>query len=91
MALNIKDHATLRLLDEVAQLAGENKTQAVRSALEEQRRRLRRGAGTAKARQAVLATLLETEIWPQMPAAELGHPIGRAEREAILGYGPEGV
>jgi hypothetical protein len=35
--------------------------------------------------------LLEREIWPQIPEAELGRRLSRAERETILGYGPEGV
>jgi antitoxin VapB len=35
--------------------------------------------------------VLDAEIWPQVPADVLGKPIGRERREAILGYGPEGV
>jgi antitoxin VapB len=91
MALNIKDAETLRLVDEVAQLAGENKTGAVRVALQERRRSLRRGGGTADGRRAALTGLLEGEIWPQIPEHELGRSVSRAEREAILGYGPEGI
>jgi Ribbon-helix-helix protein, copG family len=44
------------------------------------------------ARAAVLRRLLEQEIWPQVPAAELGaRSLGRRERESLLGYGPDGV
>ena len=38
-----------------------------------------------------LVRFLEDEAWPQIPPEVLGHPISRAEREAILGYGPEGA
>ncbi len=91
MALNIKDTTTIRLADEVAMLAGETKTRAVRTALEERRRRLARGSGSFGARHQRLTDLLEREIWPQIPAGELGRAVSREEREAILGYGPEGV
>jgi antitoxin VapB len=91
MALNIKDDTTVRLADEVATLAGETKTRAVRTALEERRRRLARGSGSVGERRRRLTDLLEREIWPQIPAGELGRTLSREEREAILGYGPEGV
>jgi antitoxin VapB len=90
MALNIKDSETVRLADEVAGLTGETKTRAVRVALEERRLRLARGASTGGRAQR-LTDLLEREIWPQVPASQLGRAPTRAEREAILGYGPEGV
>jgi antitoxin VapB len=90
MALNIKDSETVRLADEVAALAGESKTRAVKVALQERRRRLVRG-GSASGRAQLLADLLEREIWPQIPESQLGRGVTRAEREAILGYGPEGV
>jgi antitoxin VapB len=91
MALNIKDAETIRLADEVAALAGETKTRAVRTSLEERRRRLNRGNGSALERRRRLADLLEREIWPQIPPNVLGKTISREEREEILGYGPEGV
>jgi antitoxin VapB len=75
MALNIKDPQTEALAAEVAALANETKTQAVRTALQERKERL-------QARQ---------RRWPQIPEAVLGRPVPRAEREMILGYGPEGV
>jgi antitoxin VapB len=90
MALNIKDSETIRLADELAALTGETKTRAVRTALEERRQRLARGLSpTERARR--LTDLLEREIWPQVPPEVLGKPISREQREAILGYGPEGV
>jgi hypothetical protein len=35
---------------------------------------------------------LEKEIWPHVPKEELGRsPLTKAEKEELLGYGPEGV
>jgi antitoxin VapB len=90
MALNIKDAETIRLADEMATLTGETKTRAVRTALEERRQRLARGTSTTE-RARRLNDLLEREIWPQVPPEALGKPVSRKQREAILGYGPEGV
>lgn len=89
MALNIKDSETERLATEVAALAGETKTRAVRVALEERRARLT-GASTPASRAERLRRLLEDEIWPQIPPDVRGRPITKAEREEILGIGPEG-
>jgi len=90
MALNIKDPETERLAAEVAALTGETKTGAVKNALLERRSRL-----TAKAAQQDraerLRRFLTDEAWPQVPDTALGRPLTRAEREEILGYGPEGV
>lgn len=89
MALNIKDPEAERLAAEVADLADESKTRAVRVALQErrdrliaQRRRHERGDR--------LRRFLQDEVWPQLPKGVLGSPVTKAEREAILGYGPEG-
>lgn len=32
----------------------------------------------------------EDEAWPHIPAAMRGTPIAKAEREEILGFGPDG-
>jgi antitoxin VapB len=90
MALNIKDSETIRLADELAALTGETKTRAVKTALEDRTRRLARGVSTAERRRR-LTDLLTGEIWPQIPPEALGKQISREQREAILGYGPEGV
>jgi antitoxin VapB len=90
MALNIKDSETIHLADELAALTGETKTRAVKTALEERRQRLARGVSTTE-RVRRLTDLLEGEIWPQVPAESLGKPISREQREAILGYGRDGV
>ncbi len=90
MALNIKDQQTEALASELARLTGDTKTGAVRTALEERRKRLAQRA-VEQDRGARIQRLLEDEIWPQVPPEVIGKPLTREEREEILGYGPEGV
>jgi antitoxin VapB len=89
VALNLKNPEVERLAAEVARLAGESKTQAVRKALEERRRRLK--GATAAGRRARLERWLEANVWPSIAKSELGRRLTRKEEDAILGYGPEGV
>lgn len=90
MALNIKDPIAERLAAEVAAMAGESKTRAIRVALEERRQRL--SVRTVRRdRAAAIRRFLETEVWPHVPKSALGRPVSRRERETILGYGPHGV
>ncbi len=89
MALNIKDPETERLAAEVAALAHETKTRAVRVALTERRERLlRRSAGQRAER---LTAFLTDEVWPQVPAAARRRAVTKTEREDVLGYGPDGL
>lgn len=90
MALNIKDEEAERLAGEVAELADESKTRAVRVALQERRDRLALRRPRVR-RHGRLRRFLTQEAWPQVPEDVLGQPISREERERILGYGPEGV
>ena len=89
MALNIKDEETERLAAEVARLAHESKTHAVRVSLRERRERLLRQPPQRAAER--LTTFLADEVWPQLPDDVLGRAPSKAEREEILGYGPEGL
>jgi antitoxin VapB len=89
MALNIKDPETERLAAEVASLAHETKTRAVRVALSERRERLLRRPVARRAER--LTAFLSDEVWPQVPADLRGRPVSKAEREDILGYGPDGL
>ncbi|HLY64641.1 MAG TPA: type II toxin-antitoxin system VapB family antitoxin [Chloroflexota bacterium] len=89
MALNIKDPETARLAAEVAELAGESKTRAVRVALQERKQRLE--LLHPKKQRKSLRQFLEEEIWPFVPPEVRGTPISKAEREEILGIGPDGV
>jgi antitoxin VapB len=90
VALNIKNPQVEQLAAEVAQLARETKTEAIRRALVERKARLevRTGRATKGKR---LKEYLERFVWPNIPADVRGKPITKEEREAILGYGPEGV
>lgn len=91
MALNIKDPVAEQLAAEVAALAGETKTGAVRTALAERRERLL-AVREADDRASRLRRVLEEEIWPLVPPDQLGQrPLTKTDREEILGYGAEGV
>ena len=89
MPLNLKNAEVERLAAEVADLAGESKTEAIRKALEERRRRLK-GTGVNERRELLLRHL-KSKVWPTVPKKQLGRRLSRAEEDAILGYGPDGV
>jgi antitoxin VapB len=91
MALNIKDKETEALVNEIASLTGETKTGAVRRAARERLERLKLRPGGRLRTAEEVQEWLETEIWPQIPADQLGKKITKAEREELLGYGPDGV
>jgi antitoxin VapB len=90
MALNIKNPDVEKLLDELIQATGESKTEAVRKALAERQQRLalRFSIPHPEIR---LLTFLQDEVWPQIPADLRGTRLTKAEEEAILGYGEQGV
>jgi antitoxin VapB len=89
MALNIKDPVAEKLAAEVAEMAGESKTRAVRVALEERRARLAFGS-PRRDRKAAIDEFLRV-FWATLPKSVLGKRISKKERERILGYGPHGV
>ena len=89
MALNLKNDEVERLAAEVARMTGESKTEAIRRALDERRRRLK---GTASdRRRARVMRFLEKSVWPTLPEGEFGRRLTRAEEDEILGLGPDGV
>lgn len=90
MALNIKDPATEALAAEVARMTGDSKTGAVRTALRERRDRLRM-RGEQRGSAAHMMRMLEEEIWPSLGLDEQQPPMTKAEREEILGIGPDGT
>lgn len=90
MALNIKNSEVERLASEVAELAGESKTEAIRRALLDRKQRLViRRTETGKYER--LQALLRDRIWPAIPAELRGQHLSKPEREEILGYGPDGA
>lgn len=85
MPLNIKDPETERLAREVAQLTGESKTGAIRTALRERKARLAMSAGQDD-RGRALREWLESELWPSLPPGVRGHAPAQAEQDSLLGY-----
>jgi antitoxin VapB len=90
VALNIKNPHVERLAAEVAELAGESKTEAIRRALEERRGRLALRV-VRKNRRADLLRVLERDVWPKIPKSLQGRRLTKKQEEAILGFGPRGV
>ena len=90
MALNIKNPEVVQLATDVARLAGETKTEAIRRALTERRLRLQAKGGRLNRKESLLQ-FLEREVWPPVPPGELGRTLTREEEDDILGFGPDGV
>jgi antitoxin VapB len=90
LALNIKSREVEELAAEVAGMAGETKTEAIRRSLFERRQRLARESGPP-ARAEHLRRFFAEEIWRVLPRGQRGRPMSKREREGILGYGEEGV
>ena len=90
VALNIKDPVAEQLAAEVAALTGQSKTGAVRTALRRHHDELT-AASVAEIRRTRVRRFLVDEAWPQVPVEVRTTPMTKDEREAVLGYGPEGV
>lgn len=84
MALNIKNAEVEQLATEVAAVAGESTTEAIRKALQERRTRLK-AQGKRHDRAKGLRQYLEQEVWPFIPKEELGRVMTRQEEDDILG------
>lgn len=91
MALTIENPETERLVAEVARLAGESQTEAIRKSLEERRQRLAPSPTPEEDRMARWLRFLEERVWPNVPPDVRGKRITKEEEEEILGYGPDGV
>ena len=89
MPLNIKNPEVERLVEEVAEMTGESKTEAVRQALLERRRRLAFRVGRTDRREEI-ERFLEREVWARIPADQLGNAPQGTEVAEILGFGSEG-
>jgi antitoxin VapB len=90
MALNIKDGETEQLAGEVAALAGESKTGAVRQALRERKQRLLLARGGLDRGERIVE-LLGRRFWPRLPETVRGKALTKQEEEQMLGIGPDGV
>ena len=89
MALNIKNAEVESLAAEVAKLAHESKTEAIRVALKERAFRLKSYRG--KLSRAERIDLALAHFREQFPNADYGRRLTKEEEEAILGFGPDGV
>ena len=89
MALNIKNAQVERLAAEVARMARETKTEAIRRALEDRKARLA-FKSSPQDRVRRLKDYLQREVWPQIPFAARGKKVTKGQREAILGIGRSG-
>ena len=89
MALNLKNPEVELLAAEVARLAGESKTEAIRKALLDRKARLEAGIGQSRSK-AGLIEFLERSVWPKVHADALGRGVSRQEEDEALGYGPSG-
>jgi antitoxin VapB len=89
MALNIKNPEVEKLASDVARMAKETKTEAIRRALLERKARLRLRLSPLT-RRARLEAILRNRIWPEIPVEIRGTQLTKEEKEKILGYGPEG-
>jgi antitoxin VapB len=89
MALNIKNPDVERLAAEVATLAEESKTEAIRRALLDRKNKLllHRSSGGHDS----VLEWLQNEVWPLIPPELRGKKLTKEEEEEILGYGPDGV
>ncbi len=88
MALNLKNPEVLALAEELAQLSGTSKTEAIRQALLEQKQRLL----LARSRNPEWSAMrfLEDRVWPSLPPGA-SQPLTKRQEEALLGYGPDGM
>jgi antitoxin VapB len=89
MALNIKNAEVESLAAEVAKLARESKTEAIRVALKERAFRLKSYRGKLTRGERIDAAL--ERFQEEFPNGHFGHPLTKEEEERILGFGPDGV
>jgi antitoxin VapB len=89
MPLNLKNPEVDRLAAEVAALAKETKTEAVRKSLLERKARLT-AAPRSQPRSERAASVLK-EFRAGFPPELLGKRLSRSEEDEILGFGPGGV
>ena len=89
MALNIKNAEVESLAAEVAKLARESKTEAIRVALKERAFRLKSYRGKLTRGERIDAAL--ERFREEFPDGDFGRPLTKGEEERILGFGPDGV
>ena len=88
MALNIKNVEVERLAQELAELSGVSKTEAIRQALLDRKERIA-ASGSGLVQEDRLRQFLELRVWPTIPA-EARRRWSKDEEDASLGYGEWG-
>ena len=78
MALTVRNKEVERLAEEVARLAGETKTEAIRKALEMRLRDLEKKRRFDRA-----LRFLEEEVWPEIPPELRGKGISKKEMDEL--------
>lgn len=86
MALSLKNPEVERLAAEVAELARETKTEAVRKSLLERKESLTSGRHAQKRSERAASVL--SEFRAGFPPEYLGKRLSREEEDEILGFGP---
>jgi antitoxin VapB len=89
MPLNLKNKEVDALAAELASLAKESKTEAVRKALLERKARLT--SLSLRQKRSRRAASILAEFRKTLPPDLLGKRLSREEEDEILGYGPEGI
>lgn len=74
---------------ELIELTGETEQEALHHAVDERLIRLAGPSTAAERRQSAIRSL--EVLWRRIPGAPPKRCLSRAEEDAILGYGPEGV
>lgn len=88
MGLNIKNPEVERLVAEVAAATGESKTEAIRQAMVERKRRL--GLPSTEEWVESFMDRMDRELLPLVAPEMRGRTLSQEEQSDILGYGPDG-
>jgi antitoxin VapB len=91
MALNIKNPEVEKLAAEVAKMAHETKTEAIRQALIERKLRLQVHEFDPVKKSRRIREYLTRHVWPYIPADLRGKGLTKEQTQHTLGYGPHGV
>jgi antitoxin VapB len=87
MALNIKNPEVERLAAELAAIGQVSKTEAIRLALLQQKRKIE---DEKEAQFNRVLKWLQEDVWSKLPPEDRV-PLTKEQEEEILGYGPDGV
>lgn len=89
MTFNIKNQEVVALINELATLTGESKTETIKKALQERKAKL--SLQIVQPKEERLLRFLEHDVWSQIPQELLGKTISQAEQDDLLGFGPQGI